>query len=356
MAREIRADMYEGNLARRQGYDTDYDSREYGGAKAGRRDSTCGRYGSRPQGGGDRYDSWSRAPGNGKAARSSGAGSRRKRRVQRRILTGIILYFLLAGIVATCWMIAGVFVGDDEKVHAESAMADGVKAAGKTEFSEEEEQGGNDRVLSPEVTPQIRQECQELYARQGELLLLVNKDHELQESYKPILHSICKGRLEAADILYEDLCDMLKDAGEAGYEFWIASAHRDRSYQQGLVDEDVQKYMSKGYSYKTALEKTYEYTMPAGASEHETGLAIDILCSTNTIMDESQACEPGNRWLAEHCHEYGFILRYPEDREDITGISYEPWHFRYVGKEAAAYLTQKGWTLEEFHEVVSGMI
>lgn len=111
--------------------------------------------------------------------------------------------------------------------------------------------------------------------------------------------------------------------------------------------------MSKGYSYETALRKTLEYTMPAGQSEHETGLALDILCSTNTIMDESQKGEPGNRWLAEHCHEYGFILRYPENKEEVTGIRYEPWHFRYVGREAAAYLTEKGWTLEEFYEAIT---
>lgn len=282
--------------------------------------------------------------------------SRRKKRVQRRILTGILFYFLLAGIIATCWMIVGVFVGDDEKVHAESAVADGVEAAGEAEFSEEGADGENNGSLSLTVTPEIRQECRDLYEGREELLLLVNRDHKFEASGQPVLRSICKGRLEAADILYEDLCDMLRAGGEAGYEYWIASAHRDRSYQQGLVEEDVQKYMSKGYSYEAALERTYEYTMPAGASEHETGLALDILCSSNTIMDESQAYEPGNRWLAQHCHEYGFILRYPEDKADITGISYEPWHFRYVGKEAAAYLKERGWTLEEFHEVVSGEI
>ncbi|MBQ9141542.1 MAG: M15 family metallopeptidase [Lachnospiraceae bacterium] len=99
-----------------------------------------------------------------------------------------------------------------------------------------------------------------------------------------------------------------------------------------------------------ALEKTYEQTMPAGKSEHETGLALDLLCSENVNMDISQADEPGNRWLAEHAHEYGFILRYPKDKEDITDIYYEPWHFRYVGKETAAFLYEQEWTLEEFWE------
>ena len=368
MAREIRAEMYEGNLARRQSYYTDCDRREYGGVKTERKAPGSGPQGSgREAGRGSAYGrcesrkaAWKepvyenrRTAEAGSVSRAAvqrkpqnnGVRSRRKKRVQRRILTGILFYFLLAGIIATCWMIWSLFAGGEEKVHAESAVADDFEG-----MAEEGTDGENNGSLSLAVTPEIRQECQDLYEGQEELLILVNRDHELEASSQPILRSICRGRLEAADILYEDLCDLLKAGGEAGYEYWIASAYRDRSYQQGLVDEDVEKYMSKGYSYEAALQKTYEYTMPAGASEHETGLALDILCSTNMAMDESQAYEPGNRWLVEHCHEYGFILRYPEDKVDVTGISYEPWHFRYVGKEAAAYLKEKGWTLEEFYE------
>jgi D-alanyl-D-alanine carboxypeptidase len=180
------------------------------------------------------------------------------------------------------------------------------------------------------------------------LLVLVNKDNELSEDYDSNLQSICGGRLEASEYLYEDLCAMLSDAKEAGYEYWIASAYRSRQRQQELVDEDVEALMQKGYSYEDALTETYRETMPAGHSEHETGLALDILCSGNTNMDITQADEPGNRWLLAHCSEYGFILRYPSDKEDVTGISYEPWHFRYVGKEAAQYIMGNGITLEEY--------
>lgn len=283
----------------------------------------------------------------------------------RKILTGLLLYFVLAGVIATCVVLFGLFSKKEEKVHAEGAEAFPVSESGQealkgsvgegvlqeTPLAEEYAEEPEERH-SPEVTPEIRQECQDLYAGQESLLVLVNKEHELPASYDAGLRDICYGRLRAADVLYEDLCAMLRDGGQAGHEYWIASASRDRDYQQGLVDEDVRKYMAKGYTYEAALEKTYEYTMPAGYSEHETGLALDILCSTNTLMDESQEGEPGNRWLVEHCHEYGFILRYPREKEDITGIQYEPWHFRYVGREAACYLTGKGWTLEEFYEAL----
>lgn len=92
--------------------------------------------------------------------------------------------------------------------------------------------------------------------------------------------------------------------------------------------------------------------MPAGYSEHQTGLALDILSSSNLNMDASQENTKENQWMKEHCYEYGFILRYPKDKENITQISYEPWHFRYVGKEAAKYMKENQLTLEEFHLIL----
>ena len=108
--------------------------------------------------------------------------------------------------------------------------------------------------------------------------------------------------------------------------------------------------MEKGMSYEQALKETYKETMPAGHSEHETGLALDILCSGNMARDRSQETEPGNLWLRENSWRYGFILRYPENKKSLTGINYEPWHFRSVGKKAAAYMHSHNLTLEEFWE------
>lgn len=187
-----------------------------------------------------------------------------------------------------------------------------------------------------------------IYKSNKALLTLVNKENVCPEQIFP-LRTICSGRLEAADILYSDLCQMLKDAGNAGYQFWIASAYRSADKQQALVNEDVANAMMQGLSYEDALAKTYEETMPAGYSEHQTGLALDILSSENMKMDITQENTPGNQWLQKHCYEYGFILRYPKEKEEVTEISYEPWHFRYVGKEAARYLKKKQLTLEEFY-------
>lgn len=214
-----------------------------------------------------------------------------------------------------------------------------------------ESESGILHVMSEDVG--LRQECQALYEENKELLILVNKEHALEDvSYENNLRQICNGRLQASKVLYSDLVDLLAAAGEEGYQYWIASAYRSKERQQELVDEDVARYMAQGMSRQEALAKTYEQTMPAGKSEHETGLALDILCSENLNMDETQAEEPGNKWLVEHAHEYGFVLRYPAGKEKITGIFYEPWHFRYVGKEVAVFLRENELTLEEFWEIL----
>ena len=87
---------------------------------------------------------------------------------------------------------------------------------------------------------------------------------------------------------------------------------------------------------------------PAHYSEHETGLAVDIVSVANQRLDETQEDTAANRWLRENCADYGFILRYPRGKEDVTGFSYESWHFRYVGKAAAKEIMQRGITLEEY--------
>lgn len=272
---------------------------------------------------------------------------KQKQAWKRKQLKRLILLWGMLGIVGLVtviymvgnWM-AEVFVGNAKE--GEKIQSDGIMW---------ESESGILHVMSEDVG--LRQECQALYEENKELLILVNKEHALEDvSYENNLRQICNGRLQASKVLYSDLVDLLAAAGEEGYQYWIASAYRSKERQQELVDEDVARYMAQGMSRQEALAKTYEQTMPAGKSEHETGLALDILCSENLNMDETQAEEPGNKWLVEHAHEYGFVLRYPADKEEITGIFYEPWHFRYVGKEVAVFLRENELTLEEFWEIL----
>lgn len=196
-----------------------------------------------------------------------------------------------------------------------------------------------------------KEKAQKIYKKNKALLVLVNKENQVPKDYDAKLIEICNGRLRASQLLYDDLKKMLNDADREGYSFLISSAYRSAEKQQSLVDEDVEAFMQTGLNYNEALKETLKETMPAGYSEHQTGLALDILSSDNMEMNSSQEKSLGNQWLRSHCAEYGFILRYPKDKTEVTKISYEPWHFRYVGREAAKFMVKNDITLEEFMEM-----
>lgn len=113
-----------------------------------------------------------------------------------------------------------------------------------------------------------------------------------------------------------------------------------------MIQDKIDAYISEGYSKKEAKKLAEEYVATPGTSEHELGLAVDI----NADENSSSSDEDVYNFLAENSYKYGFILRYPPDKEDITGINYEPWHYRYVGKEAALIIFNEQITLEEYLE------
>ena len=143
-----------------------------------------------------------------------------------------------------------------------------------------------------------------------------------------------------------EICDaykeMQRDAYENGYTLWISSAYRSVEKQQDLLDAEVSRHMREdGLSEEEALEKALQTMTVPGYSEHNTGLAID-LNGVTAIEDEEY------EWLCRHAADYGFILRYPQGKEAVTGIQFEAWHFRYVGQEHAQYMVQHDMCLEEY--------
>ncbi len=183
----------------------------------------------------------------------------------------------------------------------------------------------------------------------ADLFMLVNKDHALPEDYQVQLHWLNNGFCAVAEEMYGALKEMLTDGSAKGRQFVVASGYRSSEQQQELLEEDIQASMeSGGLTWQEAYEQETRETMPPGYSEHETGLAADIVSLDYQVLDGGQEATAENQWLRENCWRYGFILRYPDGTEEITGISYEPWHFRYVGKEAAREITDRGITLEEY--------
>lgn len=183
-------------------------------------------------------------------------------------------------------------------------------------------------------------------------ILLINKQHSIPEDYEPVLGEIntMKGIMQCDSRIIEELKAMMQDAKKDGIVLTICSPYRDMEYQKMLFNRKINRYMSMGLSYLEAYQLAGEYVTVPGASEHQLGLALDIVCNTYTTLNDGFGDTDAGIWLAANCHKYGFILRYPEGKEDITGIGYEPWHFRYVGVEAATIIMEDEITLEEFWE------
>ena len=180
-------------------------------------------------------------------------------------------------------------------------------------------------------------------------LVLINKQNSIPDDYSFQLGTI-KGKMQCDKRILEDLLAMLEAAERDGVNLTICSPYRDLEYQQMLFDRKIKRYMNRGMSYMEAYQLSSQAVTVPGASEHQIGLALDIVCNDYMSLDEGFGDTKAGKWLAANSCRFGFILRYPEGKENITGIEYEPWHFRYVGKAAATVIMEQGISLEEFWE------
>lgn len=180
-------------------------------------------------------------------------------------------------------------------------------------------------------------------------LILVNKQNKIPDDYDFELVSI-DGKLSCDKRILDSLHNMFDDAANEDIKLIACSTYRNMNWQTYLFDKKIKGYMSGGESFLDSYKRAAtEVTVP-GTSEHEIGIAIDIMCAGYYKLDEGFEDTEAGVWLKENSYKYGFILRYPKDKEEITGISYEPWHYRYVGVKAAEYIYENSLTLEEFVE------
>lgn len=190
------------------------------------------------------------------------------------------------------------------------------------------------------------------FGPQGIYIPLVNPWNPLDEDYETELRYIDHKQQIAAQC-YDALMQMLADCTAAGHETMVVSGYRTTADQEFLYGRKVNYYLGLGYSRNAALKEAAKSVAVPGTSEHQLGLAVDIVDADVPYLEDYQADTPAQKWLLEHCYEYGFILRYPADTTGITGIIYEPWHYRYVGVEVARELQQLGITLEEYLNAVN---
>ncbi len=180
-------------------------------------------------------------------------------------------------------------------------------------------------------------------------MVLVNGDTPMEEGYVPELTELEPGYSVDSRIA-KAAKEMLADAKKAGLHVIICSAYRSVERQENVFSESMKSRIDNGMDYWDAFYETSLNVALPGTSEHALGLALDLISNQYTELDERQEHTREAKWLAENCHKYGFILRYPPEKTEITGIIYEPWHYRYVGVEDATKIMQMDVTLEEYLE------
>ena len=179
-------------------------------------------------------------------------------------------------------------------------------------------------------------------------LILVNYENPLPDGFTvPQLTQLRSNQFVDSRV-YPALQQMMDDARAQGLEPLVCSSYRDWDTQVRLFNGEIQDWLDKGYSQEEAEAVAAIWVARPGTSEHQTGLTVDIVDMNYQLLDEAQEKTPVQQWLMAHCAEYGFILRYPTDKSDITRIGYEPWHYRYVGVEAAQEIMELGLCLEEY--------
>ncbi len=180
-------------------------------------------------------------------------------------------------------------------------------------------------------------------------LILVSVDSLMPDGYvvEEVLADSTTGKTLDATAAYAYI-DMAAAAADDGITLRLQSAYRSVSYQEGLFEAQIEKWMGWGYSEEDATVQAATVVNPPGASEHNCGLAADINCPDFWALEEGFEDTTAFAWLVEHAADYGYILRYPKEDQDITGITYEPWHWRYVGVQNAYIINESGLCLESF--------
>lgn len=177
-------------------------------------------------------------------------------------------------------------------------------------------------------------------------LILVNRENYIPADYEVQLTELSNGK-KVDSRIYPELQEMFNAARAQGYGLFVREGYRTQEEQQQLMNEKIEAYENEGKLKSEAKKLAEQWVAIPGTSEHQLGIAVDI----NADTTKSSRDDVYN-WLEENAHTYGFIKRYPSNKTDITGVINEPWHYRYVGKEAASAIYSQGICLEEYIETL----
>lgn len=297
--------------------------------------------------------------------------------MQKRIPLFILLALLLCGCsnepvaetttAQTETILTGWQIENGEKIYV---LENGSKAAGLVElddnlycFSQDGymqtgwlEQNGNTYYFQSDGTAAVGETVIDgmthHFTEFGTQVLVANPWNNVPQDYNPNLikldDSITSKEIYVDSSCYEALNKMIADCNKECPTVCIISGYRSYDYQLGLYDRKVNYYLEQGYSKTSAKTEAAKVVAVPGTSEHQLGLAVDIIDTRSWSLTEVQETLPAQKWLMENCWQYGFVLRYPNGTSSVTGIIYEPWHYRYVGEELAKVLYESNLPLEQY--------
>lgn len=277
---------------------------------------------------------------------------KRKFKIKNSIITVTALLFILFGVFLIKEKLNNDILPSQENEEVEEPVnnhepeeetsVEAEKESKESEGLEEHEE------FEPEQPPEVP-EYGVIIQNPEKTDVLVNKKRNLPDTYVPedlVTLSEVPTVLENPEVnqlrnaAYEALIELFNTAKESGYELYARSGYRSYNTQASLYSSYIESYGQQ------AADK---YSAKPGQSEHQTGLSIDITCEAlNYTLDTTFAETEEGKWVAENAHCFGYIIRYPKGKEEITGYSYEPWHIRYLGTELAEEVYESGLTLEEY--------
>ena len=285
--------------------------------------------------------------------RRAAARARRKKEIRRnRIIFAILCLALLALIVFGMVKLVGLFTKDKDSSSGATSISSSTNISSSVDSTSEPASSPESGSASTSDAASATGTAATTGGGGADwLLTLVNNNVKLPDGWEETLEikvaDTSTGK-ELATVAADAFINMKNAAAAEGIDLMLCSGYRSVEYQQSLFDAEKQKWLDKGNSEEEAYNQAKTVVAVPGYSEHNSGLAADIVTPKHQNLDEAFGKTDAAKWLFEHAPEYGFILRYPENKQAITGIIYEPWHYRYVGVENAKAITASGLCLEEY--------
>lgn len=270
------------------------------------------------------------------------SGTHERTKHSRQLSVPMRMLLLLLGAVAIIVIMGLCIGGITAKKEAEKAAEEAARLAAEVTAQQAAEQTATEQVRVEQAMlelPDVDVEAWELQ--------LVRYENQLGENFAPELADIENDQQFDARAAAH-LKALIQAARDAGYTIYFCSGYRDYETQSIIYWNHINDFMEAGMTADEAHAETRLSVNYPGASEHQLGLAADLLEFKEQEMESWIGGSGLMLWLEENCADYGFVIRYPENKTDVTGVSYEPWHLRYVGGEAARYMMDNGLCLEEF--------